>query len=168
MKVVCAWCKKVIRESPEEIVSHGICEKCEKRMVRDIVDPPPEEFSGWFTFMERQVFSAFVCFALIFLGILAVEGLHYLTGGKVSQLIEWQPRNFLSTRRKSLKGKWRHGGLPDFGLICSRRNLTCWDVRSYLAFFVPLRHLCSRRFLCPAPPRFQRPGDGGDAFLARL
>ncbi|MEI7958146.1 MAG: hypothetical protein WCI40_03490 [Verrucomicrobiota bacterium] len=93
MNVVCAWCKKVIRDSPEEIVSHGICEKCEKRVAKDI-EPAhhPEEFSDWSTFVERQLLFAFVCFALVFLVILAAEGLHYLTGGKVPQLIEWRPK----------------------------------------------------------------------------
>ncbi len=92
MKVVCAWCKKVIRDSPEEIVSHGICETCEKRMARDIIGRPPGNFSDWSTFVERQLLCALVCFTFVFLVILAAEGLHSLTGGKVPQLIEWQPR----------------------------------------------------------------------------
>ena len=92
MKVICAWCKKVIRDSPEEIVSHGICETCEERVANGIEPHQPEAFSDCFTFVERQLLFAFVCFAFVFLVILAAEGLHYLTGGKVPQLIEWQPK----------------------------------------------------------------------------
>jgi len=102
MKVVCAWCKKVLRESPEEIVSHGICEACEKHVARDIGGHPPEEFSGWFPFVERQLFFTFVCFALIFLIVLVSEELHYLTGGKVPQLIEWQPNKLPHPTQKKL------------------------------------------------------------------
>ena len=28
VKVVCSWCKKVMKEGPEDRVSHGVCEEC--------------------------------------------------------------------------------------------------------------------------------------------
>jgi len=31
-KVICGWCKKVLREGPDQLVSHGICEECEKKL----------------------------------------------------------------------------------------------------------------------------------------
>ena len=102
MKVVCAWCKKVLRESSEEIVSHGICAECEKHVVRDIVGYPPEEFSNEFTFVERHLLFAFVCFTPLFLVVLASEGLHYLTGGEVPQLIEWQPKKLPHHAQKKI------------------------------------------------------------------
>lgn len=31
MKVICAWCGKIIKKGkPGDIVSHGMCEKCKK------------------------------------------------------------------------------------------------------------------------------------------
>jgi hypothetical protein len=34
----------------------------------------------------------FALFFLVFLVVMAAEGLHYLTGGKVPELIEWHPK----------------------------------------------------------------------------
>ena len=31
MKTICAWCKKIITDGPEEVASHGICEACDAR-----------------------------------------------------------------------------------------------------------------------------------------
>ncbi len=31
MKVVCAWCNKVMKDGPDKPVSHGICELCLKK-----------------------------------------------------------------------------------------------------------------------------------------
>ena len=31
MKTICSWCKKVIKEGDEKVVSHGICERCATR-----------------------------------------------------------------------------------------------------------------------------------------
>ncbi len=31
MKVVCAWCRKVMKDGPDNPVSHGICEACLKK-----------------------------------------------------------------------------------------------------------------------------------------
>lgn len=39
MKVICGWCKKIIRDDenakPEDPVSHGICPACFKEMLKD-------------------------------------------------------------------------------------------------------------------------------------
>ena len=36
MKVVCSWCKKVMRETPDhsDLLSHGICEDCKAEVER--------------------------------------------------------------------------------------------------------------------------------------
>ena len=64
VKLVCAWCQRVIRNGAEETVSHGICQACEERVEKDYAaqgsrraserdskktfDPPPvEEFRNW-------------------------------------------------------------------------------------------------------------------------
>lgn len=31
MKIVCAWCKKTIKDGPGEPVSHGMCPACYKK-----------------------------------------------------------------------------------------------------------------------------------------
>jgi hypothetical protein len=36
MKVVCAWCKKVIEEHDTKIVSHGMCLDCVSDIEEDI------------------------------------------------------------------------------------------------------------------------------------
>lgn len=36
VKVICAWCKKVLKDGPEEPVSHGICEECEKKLREEV------------------------------------------------------------------------------------------------------------------------------------
>lgn len=36
LKVVCAWCNKVLKEGPPTEVSHGICEDCEKKVNAEI------------------------------------------------------------------------------------------------------------------------------------
>lgn len=36
MKVICAWCKKVLRIGTiENGVSHGICPECAQKMIRE-------------------------------------------------------------------------------------------------------------------------------------
>jgi len=98
-----------MQAGPEEAVSHGICQKCEERMATDRVSnsrhpadercgrkhfkpPPPEEFRDWTTFAEGQLLMGFTLFIIIFLVVMAAEGLHHLTGGKTPELIEWQPK----------------------------------------------------------------------------
>ncbi len=36
MKVVCAWCKGVIKDGPAEPISHGICAECAGNMRREL------------------------------------------------------------------------------------------------------------------------------------
>lgn len=46
MKLVCAWCKRVIREGAEENPSHGICQDCVRRISAE--DDQPIRFDrGW-------------------------------------------------------------------------------------------------------------------------
>jgi len=36
MKVICAWCGKVLQDGdPKEPISHGICSKCAKDVLKD-------------------------------------------------------------------------------------------------------------------------------------
>ena len=35
MRIVCAWCSKVMREGPPPI-SHGMCEACELKMAIEV------------------------------------------------------------------------------------------------------------------------------------
>jgi hypothetical protein len=36
LKIVCAWCKKVIKDCDTEVVSHGMCFECVDRVQDDI------------------------------------------------------------------------------------------------------------------------------------
>jgi len=36
MKVVCAWCKKVLANGDDEPVTHGICEKCKANVFLEL------------------------------------------------------------------------------------------------------------------------------------
>jgi hypothetical protein len=36
MKIVCAWCEEVIRDSDADLISHGICDKCRDKMLKSI------------------------------------------------------------------------------------------------------------------------------------
>ena len=54
--------------------------------------PPPEEFRGPLSFVEGQLLLGFALLLVFFVIVMAAEGLHYLTGGKVPELIDWQPR----------------------------------------------------------------------------
>lgn len=83
MKVICAWCGKVIQDGPDEPVSHGICLDC-----RIAYEPEPEEnppaddffgmmiwlMKGWF-YVSLLFFSGFCAVVLL------AELLHWLTGG---------------------------------------------------------------------------------------
>lgn len=33
MKVICAWCQRLLRDGPAEPVSHGICSTCMERLM---------------------------------------------------------------------------------------------------------------------------------------
>lgn len=39
MKVICAWCRRLLKDGPEHPVSHGICPDC-KREVEAELDTP--------------------------------------------------------------------------------------------------------------------------------
>ena len=43
VKLVCAWCDKVLKEGPEDNVSHGICQECRDKMYADMGVTPPEK-----------------------------------------------------------------------------------------------------------------------------
>ena len=36
MKTVCAWCGVIVKEGPEEFISHGICERCREKVLAQI------------------------------------------------------------------------------------------------------------------------------------
>ena len=104
VKVVCAWCDHVLREG-SGITNHVICAKCFEREARPYLEKqrrakqekifspsPPEEFRGAFYYVEGQLIAGFVMLLIIFLVAMGVAGLHWLTGGKVPELIEWQPK----------------------------------------------------------------------------
>ena len=103
-KIVCAWCGRVLKEDSDENVSRVICPACYDEEVRPIVEaqnrakagkafkpPPLDEFRRPFSFIEDQLLLGFAIFMLWFLVVMTFEGLHWLTGGKVPELIEWQP-----------------------------------------------------------------------------
>jgi len=104
-KIVCAWCGRILEEGPEEKISHAICPECFEREVEPFKErqrqpakrkkqfalPPPEEFRGPFSCLESQLLLGFALFVLFFLVAMMAEGLHQLTGGKVPELIKWQP-----------------------------------------------------------------------------
>jgi hypothetical protein len=99
MKIVCAWCGKVLRDDSEEEVSHGICRECYDREVRPVIEsqaeakaekafkPPPPEFD-WLDFLHRQMVFSLTLGSLFLLIVLAAEGLHRISGGKLPALIE--------------------------------------------------------------------------------
>lgn len=43
MKVVCAWCKKVLVDGDDELISHGICEDCTKKVMLELENYKKEE-----------------------------------------------------------------------------------------------------------------------------
>jgi phage FluMu protein Com len=36
MKLVCAWCNKVLRDGDSRIVSHGICPVCKEEVIAEM------------------------------------------------------------------------------------------------------------------------------------
>lgn len=36
LKIVCSWCSKVMKEGPENKVSHGMCTDCEKKLNEEL------------------------------------------------------------------------------------------------------------------------------------
>ncbi|MEI6562520.1 MAG: hypothetical protein WCO68_10645 [Verrucomicrobiota bacterium] len=102
-KIVCAWCGRILKEGPDEKISHAICLECFEREVKSIKErqpaklgkpfapPPLEEFRGSFSCIASQLLLGFALVALFFLIVMMAEGLHHLTGGRVPELIKWQP-----------------------------------------------------------------------------
>ncbi len=86
MKTICAWCQCVIREGPEQPVSHGVCKRCAKR----ITQAESEKYRDHYSYVADQCFFAVIAVAFFFLIILAVEGLHWFTGGKTPSFLEWK------------------------------------------------------------------------------
>ena len=43
VKLVCAWCNKVLKEGPEDNISHGICQECRDKMYEEMGVVPPEK-----------------------------------------------------------------------------------------------------------------------------
>jgi len=108
MKTVCAWCGRVLKEGSGEKVSHVICSECferegkpfienqhqtARRRCEDFIAHHDGKCRGSFDFVGEQLLMGFAIFMIFFLVLMAAEGLHYLTGGKVPELIEWQPKN---------------------------------------------------------------------------
>lgn len=85
------------------MVSHGICEECEQGMTDEFKRASRERKAfepyhdgkcrGPFDFIEGQLVIGFAVFILWFLVVMAAEGLHYLSNGRVPQLIEWTPKD---------------------------------------------------------------------------
>jgi uncharacterized CHY-type Zn-finger protein len=36
MKIICAWCKKLIQASNDNEISHGICKECEAKFLEQL------------------------------------------------------------------------------------------------------------------------------------
>ena len=89
MKLICAWCQKVIRDGPEEPVSHGVCPECARRVARQN-DVGFTGYSCW----TNQAMGSFLI--LLFVGILWLaaalcsEGLHCVSGGRIPRFIQWE------------------------------------------------------------------------------
>ena len=86
MKVICAWCKKVISRGPPEPISHGMCNQCARRMEREY-----EASCGYIRdessyVMDKVIVSAIFA-AFLLLIILLVKGLHWVTDGKTPSFL---------------------------------------------------------------------------------
>ena len=103
-KVVCAWCDHVLREGSGR-TNHVICHKCFEREAQPYLEkqhrakqekifspPPPEEFRGPFYYIEGPLIAGFIMLLIIVLVAMGAEGRHWLTRGKMPELIEWQPK----------------------------------------------------------------------------
>lgn len=90
MKLVCAWCQKVIREGPGKTVSHGICPECARRVTRRVSASP--YCRG--TYGSDRLWGSLVFIVLAgllwLLAALASEGLHWASGGRVPRFVRWE------------------------------------------------------------------------------
>ncbi|MEI8233812.1 MAG: hypothetical protein WCH57_03905 [Verrucomicrobiota bacterium] len=90
MKLICAWCKKVIRDGPEEPISHGICPECARRVTSARSEPPACQPSRWEEWMTGN-FLLLLLLALFWLmAALFSQGLHFLSNGKIPRFIQWE------------------------------------------------------------------------------
>jgi hypothetical protein len=89
MKLICAWCKKVIRDGPENPPSHGICPECARR-VTTRNDPATCRLSPREGRMMGHLILAILIVLLWLLAVLCSEGLHFASGGKIPRFIQWE------------------------------------------------------------------------------
>ena len=40
VKIICAWCGKILCDGDEEIISHGICQECEEKLKENMHHVP--------------------------------------------------------------------------------------------------------------------------------
>lgn len=57
MKIICAWCKKIMQDSPSDEVSHGICATCEKKFLEET---PTKGQKFWTFITGRSLFWQFM------------------------------------------------------------------------------------------------------------
>ena len=91
MKIICAWCGKVLKEDSEREASHVICPKCCDREMQHIAEEQ-RRLAGdfdWLDFLHRHMVFSLTFGAVFFAVILSAEGLHRITGGRTPSLIEW-------------------------------------------------------------------------------
>jgi len=91
MKLVCAWCQKVIRDGPEEPVSHGICPECARRTTHRLGAPlySPDPGHFWTKHAMGSFLLIFLAGLLWLLAALFSEGLHFVSSGKIPRFISW-------------------------------------------------------------------------------
>jgi hypothetical protein len=93
MKIICAWCGKVIQDGPEETVSHGVCEECVIHVVepeRNGSEPPLPDFcEGVVWGMKSLILGGLLFNLALGIVILVVETLHALTGGWIPGIVQW-------------------------------------------------------------------------------
>lgn len=91
MKIICAWCDKVLKEDSEEEVSHVICPECCDREKQLFAEEQQQRFGdfSWFDFLHQHMVFSLIFGAVFLAVILSAEGLHRITGGRTPSLIEW-------------------------------------------------------------------------------
>jgi len=89
MKLVCAWCKRVIRDGPEKTVSHGICPKCEGWVGSQRGHSGPCPGGDLPRRFQVKLFLSLAMSLLLGLALLISEGLHFVSGGKIPRFMPW-------------------------------------------------------------------------------
>ena len=87
MKIICAWCKKVIQRGPSEPVLHGMCNQCARRMEREYKASCGYIRDESHYVMDKVIVSAIFA-SFLLLTVLLVEGLHWATDGKTPSFLE--------------------------------------------------------------------------------